>query len=151
VKFFLGGLFGLFIMECVAYASHRWIMHGPMWFLHRSHHRERVGKFEANDWFGVGFSLVSIFFICVGIGRYPTLMGFGFGMAAYGLAYLLMHDFLTHGRFGRKEMPKNSYLRRLVRAHRIHHSKDEFDGTRNFGFLWARAQQRVGEKNREKS
>ena len=24
-----------------AYASHRWIMHGPMWVWHASHHRER--------------------------------------------------------------------------------------------------------------
>jgi len=133
----LAVLLGFMIMEFVAYASHRYIMHGPMWFLHRSHHRERVGKFEANDWFGVGFSFISIALIWFGKNGNPYLIGFGLGMAAYGLAYLMMHDFLTHGRFGRVNMPKNSYLRRLVRAHRIHHSRDELDGTENFGFLWA--------------
>lgn len=133
-------IFGIMIafvfMEWVAYASHRWIMHGPMWFLHRSHHRERAGPFEANDWFGVGFSFVSIAFIWVGKNDHPFIMGLGFGMALYGLCYLLMHDLLTHGRFGRVPIPRNSYLRKLVRAHRIHHSRDELDGTRNFGFLW---------------
>jgi beta-carotene 3-hydroxylase len=61
-------------------------------------------------------------------------------MAAYGLAYLLMHDMLTHGRFGRMGMPRNAYLRRLVRAHRIHHARETRDGAVHFGFLWAPAE-----------
>ena len=28
-------------MEGVAYVAHRWVMHGPGWFLHASHHRPR--------------------------------------------------------------------------------------------------------------
>ena len=30
-------------MEGVAYAVHRWVMHGPGWVLHESHHRPRTG------------------------------------------------------------------------------------------------------------
>ena len=31
-------------MEGVAYVAHRWVMHGPGWFLHESHHRPRHGQ-----------------------------------------------------------------------------------------------------------
>ena len=34
-------------MEAVAYAAHRWVMHGPGWFLHKSHHRPRDGSAAA--------------------------------------------------------------------------------------------------------
>ena len=33
-------------MELVAYLTHRFLMHGPLWFLHESHHRPREGWFE---------------------------------------------------------------------------------------------------------
>ena len=36
-------------MEGFAYVMHRWVMHGPGWFLHASHHRPRLGFWEAND------------------------------------------------------------------------------------------------------
>lgn len=42
-------------MEWVAYSTHRYLMHGPLWFLHRSHHRPREHWFELNDLFGVFF------------------------------------------------------------------------------------------------
>lgn len=37
------------LMEGVAYAAHRWVMHGPGWFLHKSHHEPSTGMFELND------------------------------------------------------------------------------------------------------
>ncbi|MEO6098066.1 MAG: sterol desaturase family protein [Fibrobacteria bacterium] len=127
-------------MEFVAWSSHKWIMHGPLWFLHESHHVRSKGRFEANDLFGLFFSLVSIALMGYGVysahGFHPAWFGCGMGMAAYGLAYLLMHDTLTHGRFGRVGLPRNAYLRRLIRAHRIHHAKDTRDGAVHFGFLW---------------
>jgi beta-carotene 3-hydroxylase len=117
-------------------------MHGPFWFLHRSHHRPRHGAFEANDLFGIFFASLSILLIRRGARARsfrPFQLGLGLGMALYGLGYLLIHDGLTHARFGRRALPACAYLRRLVRAHRIHHSRDALDGTRNFGFLWAPA------------
>jgi beta-carotene 3-hydroxylase len=135
----LGILIGFPAMEWIAWASHKWLMHGPMWFMHRSHHLPPTGKLEANDGFGVFFSAVSVLFIWRGVHGRPLQLGLGLGMALYGLGYLLIHDVLTHGRFGRRRLPGSRYLRRLVRAHRIHHSRDALDGTRNFGFLWARS------------
>lgn len=142
----LAWMAGLVGMEAVAWASHRWIMHGPLWILHASHHRPRKGRFEANDWFGVFFSLPSIAFIALGAlgapdapgswGR-PVILGLGLGMATYGALYVLFHDALVHGRFGRLPAPRNAYLARLVRTHRLHHACLERDGARHFGFLWA--------------
>jgi len=131
-------LLGLFGMEGVAYATHKWIMHGPLWILHASHHRDRQGFFEANDLFGVFFSLPSMALIARGVQGHPEFLGLGLGMAAYGAVYLFIHDMLTHKRFGSLPLPRHPYLLRLVQAHRIHHSRDEKDGTRNFGFLWAK-------------
>ena len=36
-------LAALAAMEGVAYVAHRWVMHGFLWGLHRSHHAPRAG------------------------------------------------------------------------------------------------------------
>ena len=41
------------VMELVAYLMHKHLMHGPLWFLHESHHRRERGRFELNDLFGI--------------------------------------------------------------------------------------------------
>jgi beta-carotene 3-hydroxylase len=134
----LAGLaLGFPAMEAVAWASHKFLMHGPLWVLHRSHHRPPRGGFEANDLFGLFFSALSIAAIAFGAAGRPFLLGAGCGMAAYGLAYLLFHDLLAHGRFGRRAVPRNAYLRRLLRAHRLHHARETRSGGSHFGFLWA--------------
>ena len=53
---FLAVFFG---MEGVAWATHRYVMHGSLWILHESHHRPRSSWFELNDLFGFFFSFVS--------------------------------------------------------------------------------------------
>ena len=35
-----------FAMEGIAFATHKYIMHGALWVLHASHHRERESWFE---------------------------------------------------------------------------------------------------------
>jgi beta-carotene 3-hydroxylase len=47
-------------MEGVAWALHRYVMHGFLWVLHESHHRPRKSWFEMNDLFGFFFTAVSI-------------------------------------------------------------------------------------------
>ncbi len=129
-------------MEAVAWASHRYLMHGPLWFLHRSHHLPgrpgtRKSRFEANDWFGVAFSLPAMALIAWGAAGRPLLAAAGLGMTAYGVGYLVLHDALVHGRFGRLPPPRHPYLRRLVKAHRLHHARTAKHGCRSFGFLLA--------------
>lgn len=126
-------------MEGFAYLTHRHLMHGPLWFLHRSHHRPRRGFFEWNDLFGIVFSLPAIACIFLGANRgLPRLLPVGLGMTAYGLAYFLFHDVLVHRRVRVRFRPGSKYLQRITREHLVHHKTTEREGATSFGFLWAR-------------
>ena len=125
--------------EGVAYAAHRWIMHGPGWFLHASHHRERPGMFEANDWYAVIFAVPSIVLLWGGVqsdwGEWAAWVGAG--IAAYGAIYFGFHDVIVHRRIATRYLPKSDYMRRIIQAHRLHHAVETRRGTVSFGFLWA--------------
>ncbi len=127
-------------MEGVAYLMHKYLMHGPLWFLHASHHRPRAGWFEANDLFGIFFSLPSMLLIYHGVRGQPLLLAAGIGMTAYGAAYFLFHDVIVHRRVRVRQRSFGRYLQRLVRAHLVHHKTTEKHGAVSFGFLWARAE-----------
>jgi len=78
-------------MEGVAYAAHRWVMHGPGWFLHASHHRPRNGIWELNDLYAVIFAVPSFVLLLGGVqlGWWPGCTWIGAGIAAYGAIYFL--------------------------------------------------------------
>ena len=124
-------------MEVVAYLMHRYLMHGPLWFLHGSHHRPRAGWFEANDLFGLFFAIPSIVLIYLGTHGQPPLLWIGLGMTAYGFCYFGFHDVLVHQRIPVRFHPRNPYVRRITQAHLIHHRTQERDGAVSFGFLYA--------------
>jgi len=141
----LAGLF-LFVatvavMESVAYVAHRWIMHGPGWFLHASHHAPREGKWELNDLYAVIFAIPSIVLLLGGVqlGWWPGLTWIGAGIAAYGAIYFGFHDVIVHRRIAHRYVPRSNYMKRIVQAHRIHHAVTTKHGTVSFGFLWAPA------------
>lgn len=126
-------------MEGFAYAMHRWIMHGPGWFLHASHHRPRTGRWEWNDLFFVIFAMPSILLLLGGVrlgwGDWATAMGAG--IAGYGAIYLIFHDILVHRRVPHRYVPRGSYMKRIMQAHRIHHAVETKQGAVSFGFLVA--------------
>lgn len=124
-------------MEGVAYLTHRYAMHGPLWFVHRSHHRPRERWFELNDLFGVFFAVPSMALIYLGARDYPHLLSLGLGMTAYGVAYFVFHDGIVHQRIRIRRLPRSDYLSRITRAHLIHHKTTERDGATSFGFLYA--------------
>lgn len=126
-------------MEGVAYAAHRWVMHGPGWFLHASHHRPRTGMFEANDWYAVIFALPSIglFWWGIGLGHGTAYAWIGGGIAAYGAIYFGFHDVIVHRRIRHRYVPRSRYMKRIVQAHRLHHAIEAKEGTVSFGFLYA--------------
>ena len=134
VALFLAAFVG---MECLAWLMHRYVMHGPLWVLHASHHRPRTGWFEANDLFGVFFAVPSIILIYYGTHGSPALLAVGLGMTAYGAAYFGFHDVVVHRRVSHRYRPKSLYMQRIVRAHLIHHKTTTKQGAVSFGFLYA--------------
>ena len=82
-------------MEGVAYVMHRYLMHGPLWFLHESHHRRDKGLLELNDLFAVFFAIPSILLIYLGTHGHPALLAVGIGMATYGVIYFGFHDVIV--------------------------------------------------------
>ncbi|AJP74675.1 sterol desaturase family protein [Sphingomonas hengshuiensis] len=126
-------------MELFAYAAHRWVMHGPGWFLHASHHRPRPGAFELNDLYAAIFAVPSIVLLLGGVrlGWWPGFTWIGAGIAAYGAIYFGFHDVIVHRRLRTGYVPRSSYMKRIVQAHRLHHAVGTKHGTVSFGFLWA--------------
>ncbi|MBH2000246.1 MAG: sterol desaturase family protein [Sphingomonadaceae bacterium] len=126
-------------MEGFAYVMHRWIMHGPGWFLHASHHRPRTGMWEANDLYFVIFALPSILLLLGGVqwGWGNAATACGAGIAAYGAIYLSFHDIIVHRRVSHRYVPRSTYMKRIVQAHRLHHAVETKEGTVSFGFLVA--------------
>ena len=105
-------------MEGVAYLMHKYLMHGPLWFLHKSHHVRDKGRFELNDLFGVFFAIPSIILIWLGTHGEPLLLPVGLGMTAYGAIYFGFHDVIVHRRVPHRMKFGNAYLPRIIKAHR---------------------------------
>jgi beta-carotene 3-hydroxylase len=135
-------------MEAVAYFTHRYLMHGPLWFLHESHHRRERGRFELNDLFGVFFAIPSIVLIYLGTHGHPWLLAVGLGMTAYGLIYFGFHDVLVHRRLPHRLRPRGRYLQRIVKAHHLHHATHEKHGAVSFGFIYAPPLERLTGRGR---
>jgi beta-carotene 3-hydroxylase len=126
-------------MELFAYAAHRWIMHGPGWFLHASHHRPRTGNWELNDLYAAIFAVPSFVLLLGGVqlGWWPGYAWIGAGIAAYGAIYAGFHDLIVHKRLRHRYVPRSTYMKRIVQAHRLHHAVHTKSGTVSFGFLYA--------------
>lgn len=124
-------------MELAACALHKYVMHGPGWAWHRSHHAPRTGRFEKNDLYALAFLGLSLILFTLGAKAWPPAWWVGAGMAAYGLLYAIVHDGLVHRRFPVPFGARGGYLRRLVQAHRLHHAAKERTGAVSFGFLYA--------------
>jgi beta-carotene 3-hydroxylase len=127
------------VMELVARLMHKYVMHGAGWCLHYDHHNKRRGIFEKNDlyfFFFAGLSFVLIFF-GLRAGWYEMAAA-GFGVALYGIGYVLFHDIMFHRRVKwLKLKPKTRYLKRIINAHRMHHATVMRGGAVSYSFLWA--------------
>src|SRR3990167_9244998 len=130
-------------MEGVAWASHKYVMHGFAWGWHRDHHEPHNKHFEKNDRFGLVGAALSISLFAVGS---PLVLGetawwpgtwLGLGVLLYGVIYTLIHDGLVHQRYFRW-VPKKGYAKRLVQAHKLHHATVSREGGVSFGFVIAR-------------
>ena len=130
-------LFALVAMEGVAYIAHRYVMHGPLWILHKSHHSPYSGVFELNDLFAVFFSIPSIVLIFFGVRGHEVLLWLGIGILGYGIVYFVFHDVIVHRRIRLPYKPKSRYMKRIITAHWLHHSVREKKGAVSFGFIYS--------------
>jgi beta-carotene 3-hydroxylase len=126
-------------MECVAWFTHKYVMHGFLWILHEDHHRPKGRGWQKNDLFAAFFSAISFLLIVIGLLRgWMPLVSAGLGMALYGIGYVLFHDIMFHRRIpGIRIKAKGRYLQRIVRAHQVHHQKGGREDSISFGFLYA--------------
>ena len=126
-----------FIMEFNAWFTHKYIMHGFLWNLHRDHHhKDHDSQFERNDTFFIFYAVVSMtcFYLWSYEGVWFTLP-IGLGILAYGIAYFIVHDIFIHQRFKWLRNIDNKYARGLRRAHKIHHKHLGKEKGENFGML----------------
>ncbi len=124
-------------MEGIAWAVHKYVMHGWGWGWHRSHHEPREGPFEKNDLYALVFAGISLLFFTWLTALSPLFWWVGLGTVVYGLLYTILHDGIVHRRLPLFSTPRSGYLKRLVQAHRLHHAVRGREGAVSFGFLYA--------------
>lgn len=129
-------LLGFAGMEIISYLVHRFIFHGLLWEIHRSHHEPNHGLFELNDLFSVFFAGLSIYLMYLGrmAPIESTYFALGTGIAVYGILYFVIHDLFAHKRF----MPfkSDSKIMRLIRyAHQRHHQSIDKEGQEPYGLF----------------
>jgi beta-carotene 3-hydroxylase len=130
----IGTFFG---MEFVAWFSHKYIMHGLLWMLHKDHHKkESQGFFEHNDFFFLIFAIPGILFLFLGLYQgFDALFWVGLGITLYGFAYFFVHDIFIHQRFKLLRNVDNDYFKAIRRAHKIHHKHLGKEHGECFGML----------------
>jgi len=126
------------MMECVTWLTHKFVMHGFMWYFHEDHHQPQYKNwFERNDVFFVVFAVPSILLFYFGFQDGLNFLFFiGLGIFFYGLAYFLVHDVLIHRRFKWFNKTNNKYLIGLRKAHKVHHKHLGKEEGECFGMLF---------------
>jgi len=123
-------------MEWVAWALHKYVMHGFLWSVHEDHHVIDKNKvYQKNDAFAIVFAVPSFLWILIGnLGNIPWMEGMGYGVMLYGAIYFIIHEVAIHRRWKIFNL-KGSYVEALRIAHQHHHQiRTQKDGV-NFGML----------------
>ncbi|QRM89129.1 carotene hydroxylase [Lacinutrix sp. WUR7] len=125
-------------MEVITWLTHKYVMHGFLWYLHEDHHQPKYPHaFEKNDAFFVIFAIPSILLLYYGlIPSLNYLFFIGLGIFFYGASYFLIHDVLIHQRFKWFKNTKNKYLIGLRKAHKVHHKHLDKQEGECFGMLF---------------
>ena len=139
VLYYILVLTGTFlVMEGVTWCTHKFVMHGFLWYLHKDHHQAEPGFFEKNDAFFIIFAVPSIILIYSGTFNHVWWMqAVGFGIMAYGAAYFFVHDVIIHQRFKWFTRSNSRYVRAIRWAHKMHHKHLDRHEGESFGMLYA--------------
>jgi len=136
ILFILIVLLTFCVMEGISWLTHRYVMHGFLWYLHRDHHQKGPGVFEKNDTFFLIFAIPS--WLCIMLGLQKNIQwvtAIGFGIALYGLAYFIVHEVIIHQRFRWFTRSSNTYIRTVRWAHKMHHKHIGKHEGESFGML----------------
>ncbi len=133
-------------MELFSWAIHKYLFHGILWRIHKTHHGKKKGWFELNDIFSLSFALTAIFLMITGRNNLDFYFWIGAGITLYGVIYFVFHDVFMHNRF-KSFKTNNSYLLRIRRAHKIHHKSLEKKPSESFGLLYVSKKYQVQAKN----
>ncbi|MDG2492412.1 MAG: sterol desaturase family protein [Flavobacteriaceae bacterium] len=131
-------LFTFIFMEFMAWFSHKYIMHGFLWSLHKDHHKKDHDTwFERNDLFFIFYAIVSMSLVILW-GEYGFWAGLpmALGIFTYGLSYFIVHDIFIHQRFKIFKKTNSRYAKGLRRAHKMHHKSIHKEDGECFGMLW---------------
>ena len=125
-------------MEGVAWFTHKYVMHGFLWYLHKDHHKkEHYGFFEKNDFFFLIFAIPGMIGIFLGMyNDFNFLFWIGMGITVYGFTYFLVHEIFIHQRFKFLRNTNSNYFKAIRRAHKVHHKSLEKEHGECFGMLW---------------
>ena len=125
-------------MECVTWCTHKFVMHGFLWYLHADHHQPKYAHiFERNDVFFVIFAIPSILLFYFGAAAgFDYRFFIGLGIFAYGMSYFIVHDIVIHQRLKLFKNTKNKYLIALRKAHKMHHKHLGKEDGECFGMLF---------------
>lgn len=123
-------------MEGITWLTHKYVMHGFLWYLHEDHHQPSPGFFEKNDAFFLIFAIPSWLCIMLGL-QYGVYWAaaIGFGIALYGFAYFLVHEVIIHQRIKWFTRSNNTYIRAIRWAHKMHHKHLGKEDGESFGML----------------
>ena len=131
-------LASFFSMEGIAWLTHKFVMHGMLWSLHRDHHKkETYSYFERNDFFFLIFALPGIAGLFLGMqNNYNYEFWIGLGITLYGFTYFFVHDIFIHQRFKLFRKSQSKYMTAIRRAHKMHHKHINKEHGECFGMLW---------------
>ncbi|QIL39979.1 fatty acid hydroxylase [Pedobacter sp. HDW13] len=130
-------LFTIIAMECLSWFIHKYLFHGPLWFLHKSHHQKAKSFFEWNDLFALLFAGLSLLLMYIGRKNFDYRFFVGLGITLYGLIYFMVHDWFVHRRF-KTFKSTNTYLLAVRKAHKMHHKNRGREKGKAFGLLFVR-------------
>ena len=124
-------------MEGVTWLTHKYVMHGFLWYLHEDHHQPSGHILEKNDAFFLIFAIPSMMCIFYGtFNQMPWLAGLGTGIAMYGFAYFVVHEVIIHQRIKWFTRSNIRYIKVLRWAHKMHHKNLGKEDSESFGMLY---------------
>ncbi len=124
-------------MEAITWFTHKYVMHGFLWWLHEDHHAPGKNLFQKNDAFFFIFAFPG--WLCIMLGNMQQawwVVSIGAGITLYGIAYFLVHDVIIHQRFKWFTRSRNRYIKAIRRAHKMHHKHLDKEDGESFGMLF---------------